>query len=180
MCKICGEPRSKHLRHWTEVKEHDRFNKEVDMMPDGIHAKLYKFWDYNKSNLNVSLKNPYSTVATVVRPFQTREERDSSKAELMAKWLELPEPRPDYFEWGCREYQAEVLESLRDTAINGRKIGDRIKASDIMLKHGKTPPKQTLKLEGKDAEVDVEDLFKKLLEVIPKERISELMNQKVQ
>lgn len=180
MCEICGNPKSKHLRHWTEVKDHERFNKEVDMMPDGIHAKLYKFWDYNKSNLNRNTSPEQG--GDLVRPSESREKRDSAKAELMEKWLTLPEPRPDYFEWGCREYQAEVLESLRDLAINGRKVGDRIKASDTMLKHGKTPPKHTIKLEGKDEDIDVDEIFKKICEMkgIPEQKIKEILADKVQ
>lgn len=192
MCQICGNPRSKHLRHWTEVENHDRFNIEtkvpcssckgmkvingercqpcdgtgeigIDMMPDGIHAKMYKFWDFNKSNMNV---NRSKKGGDRQRPQESREERDAVTLKLMEDWKVLPEPKPDFFEWGADQCKPEMLAMLRDTAINGRLMSDRVKAADVLLKHGKIPPKQTIKLEGKDENIDVNDLLAKICELM--------------
>ena len=153
-------------------------------MPDGIHAKLYKFWDFNKSNNNLNLHHGVvpNRSATLCRPQESREERDAATLKLREEWNALPEPKPDFFEWGADQCKPEILAMLRDTAVNGRMMSDRVKAADVLLKHGKIPPKQTLKIEGKDQDVDVDELFAKICELkgISQEQVNSLLGHKVQ
>ncbi len=176
MCSICQQPRSKHLRHWTEVKDHERFNKELDMMPDGIHAKIYKFWDFNKKNKNRSFILPAGRetgCSAVERASETDVEREEQERKLKDEWEALPDPKPDFFEWGCDKSKPQVLLMLRDTAMNGRRMSDRIKAADVLLKHGKVPPKQTLEIQGKEDNVNLDELLLRICELkhIPLEAI---------
>ncbi len=163
MCQRCDNPKSKHLHHWEEVKDHDRFNKETDMMPDGIHAKLYKFWQYNVANKNEGWR--------VNRAGTLREDLKKRQQDLWDEYWKLPEPRPSYLEWACARTERDRFDLLDDRIMRARTDSILFKAIDLLLKHGKSLPKQTIELSGKEDKVDLDQLFKKLcaLKNIPTE-----------
>jgi hypothetical protein len=56
-------------------------------------------------------------------------------------YWKLPEPRPPYFEFACAATERERFDDLLYASKYAEKPSDRLKASDIMLRHGKPTPK---------------------------------------
>lgn len=107
-----------------------------DIMPDG-RLKLPKFRLRRLHNRAAALE------ATCKIPTNVH-----SKEFLAALWQDyqnLPDdPKPDYLEWAAQRTRKEQFDNLVRVAFNGKRDGDRIKATATLLEFSKTKPKQVI------------------------------------
>lgn len=139
------------LRHWEEVKDDPHFNKALDMMPDGFHAKPYRLW---------AAKPQKRRLEPSVDEGQIADKRE----EIRRKWEAIPEPRPSLFDFAAQESQLDAWQELYQISRTALFASDRIKACATLLEHGKSKPKQQIEL-TKDESVDVDELWRRMLQL---------------
>lgn len=156
--------KSRKLKLLTEpsVMNNAAFNADTDSMPDGIHAKPYKYW------------------ASVTAAIRHRRANDDIQAERHANKLKrkydlLPDPKPPFFDWAASQPKTQflVFTSLLRNAMAARSIGDQTKAGNAMLDHGKAKPKQAIEVTQGITGGEASELFRQLAQMsgIPAEAI---------
>ena len=170
MCDKCKNPRAKHLKNLQEVAGNPRFDPATDTMPDGIHAKLYKFWEFNKN------ANHDGMGGTVKQVSLSPGEMEFRHRVLQKEYAELPEPRPNYMEWASFKTESDRFRLLDEMSLNARLIVHRIKATSLLLQYGKSLPKQKIELTG-DEKVDLNELLRRICQLknIPTEEVERLI-----
>lgn len=172
MCKRpdCPNPgRANHLIHKDEAAQNPIFTPELDMMPDGFHAKPLRLWAAKKQKLRVE--------PTIKKP-----DLDELREQRRKQYAEIPDPKPNYFDWlALMDEEDRFWDAywIRKTAMYP---SDRLKAIAHVNESAKSKPKQSLEILGGAKDVDLDDLLARILRAkgVPEEQIVALVAPKVQ
>ena len=122
-----------------------------DIMPDG-RLKHPRFRLRRLSNRQKGLDAP-------------KKRSEVENLELRVRYKELPDPKPNYFQWAAQEEIYFHYENVKRLASHSRRDGDRIKALSVLLEHGLSKPKTISEVNTKGQ--DVQDVsMDKLLEML--------------
>ena len=170
-CPNKDNPRAKTFLYVSEeIKSNPLFTRELDMAPDGWHAKPMRLW----------AKKPQKKRA---EPSASMEDLRAERDRLMEAWSKLPEPRPDPMDFAAYHTRWDQWFELRVMSKRAPLYGDRIKANSTLLDFAKTRPKQQFELLGDDlSKASDHELLRKALEAngLPAALADELKKKHVQ
>lgn len=151
-CPVKDNPRSKYLRWAGEdvIKGDPRFTPEMDMMPDGFHAKPIRLW---------ALRRPKS----YTDPRTNEPDFNALREKRRQEYMGLPEPRPNYYDWLALMDEEDRFWDAYWIRKTARYPSDRLKAISQVNDASKAKPKQSLEILANAKDVDIDDLLVRLL-----------------
>lgn len=142
------------------LKDNAQFTRELDSMPDGIHAKPRKYW------AQVHLQSNRLKIHKTAKAAQ-------HCAELRDRYASLPEPKPEYLVWASEQSRPQLFDELFRQATRADNPMARVKAISTILEFTKSKPKTELEVIQKDFSGELPDLFRQLAQLagVPPEAI---------
>lgn len=157
-CPRKGQKASAHLR-WAglpEIADHPYFTKELDMMPDGYHAKPMRIWVLKPEPKHKE-----------IAPTASEEQIQGRIADLKEQWKALSADfRPDPLDFAAYETRWEIWEELYRLTLTAPNAAERTKAASVLLDFSKSRPKQQYEAVVTNvSESDNRSLLRKALEL---------------
>ena len=137
-------------------------------MPDGFHAKPMRLWALKKQKKRLE-------------PSSTPEQMGIEREDLRKAYFDLPEPRPDYFQWLVLMTDEERFWRLEELSRNAPLPGDRIKASSMLQEYGKAKPKQQIELSNAKAEdTEIAAVLRKIVAIKGLQEVQRMISGNVE